>query len=233
MEKSKLVKCLKLAENELPNACGTYQGLFGNDLQFFDPSQFTFIQKKAYTARAEIKVNIRKGPAKIMSVIAFVSGDGTGDTSLYSAQELIVPEEYQFRIKPERVFPRSKKEVVMEAFFPLFSIRGNDVCENAICLEELSTTKEGNRFGINLLGWLGQIPDVYGRTLLLKTKADPQVGLTKGYRRNGDKFGDPHAIHYPTKSVNPDTLQVVGFLGLNKDDQYIMEILDGIAVIPK
>ncbi len=229
MDKLTLDNYLRIADLVLPEALNRYQKIFNRSLAFLESSKLTHTPEKAYSAKAHVQVIPIKGSSKTMNLIAFSSGDGTGDNSLYSAQNLIVPPEYQFDEKPERVFPRSKEGIIMEAFFPLFSISDDNVYDNATCLEELTTIETEDKFKLRSLGWLGQFPKLYRAILAGQASINPQIGLTKGYRRNGERFGDPHSIHYSKSECNQSALQIVGFLGLTKDDTYLMEKVDEVA----
>ena len=59
--------------------------------------------------------------------------------------------------------------------------------------------------------------------------------LTVGYRRNGVRFGDPHAIHYPAIHVNQNSLQVVGFLAFNEEnkDSPACKAFERISYVPR
>ena len=55
-------------------------------------------------------------------------------------------------------------------------------------------------------------PDDYKRVIEKNiTGVPPHVYLTTGYRENGERFGDPHAIHH---GIGLGMDQVVGFIGI-------------------
>ncbi len=107
------------------------------------------------------------------------------------------------------MIPRSKKGVICEGFFPLFSIG----CDDRInmfdtYLEELVLTSATSPPTI-VHGWnLGRDNPIRGESANV-----PRIYFTAG-EKNGKRFGDPHAVHYPKEYDNG--IQVAGFLAVRK-----------------
>ena len=65
--------------------------------------------------------------------------------------------------------------------------------------------------------------------------AKPELQLTCGYRRNGQRFGDPHATFYNPKLAegHPHRMQVAAFLSVESADNPLCKVLDKMAIAPQ
>ena len=234
---TKIEKILEAANTQLPRSIRGYEQdiLKEHSVKFGEHKPLQLTPDKSYTAKTVVPVISPNNQEAEMYVIAFSKGDGTGNNSSYHVDEIEIEGKLHFRKNQERVIPRSKKGIAMEAFFPFFSVHEifvpNSISRNIVCLEEIMFR---NQEGSNLptlvsQAILGHNWNKYGA---LGTEAGPQfIYLTTGYKRNGKRFGDPHSIYYHTDQE--DALQVVGFLPITNKDSKLCEIFEEIATIPE
>ena len=207
----------------LSTASEGYEALYGGALKFGHFGRFELTPKKPYSARTEGPVIYHGNNIGDMTVIVLRPGDGTGDDKTFKLDELEIPEHLRFDEKPERVLPRSKSKVQYELFFPFFSWSETRFHIFAASLEEI-TVKDGR---IEKAWDLGLNPDAYKRVIEKNiTGVPPQVYLTTGYRQDGKRFGDPHAIyhgipHAVHHGIDLDMYQVVGFLGIKNGNRLL------------
>lgn len=220
--------------------------------------------EKPNTARVVLPVLHEEKKVGDLYVILFAPGDGTGsegkhkeggltldkvsmrmDGTRFNAigpygvsriTALTIPPEYQHADKPERILPRAKsrEKVVMEAFFPIATVEGSWSYPGRVSLEELTVLRDGGHIYIGKEFDLGLPPDEYNLALQNAKSTPLSIQLTCGYRRDGKRFGDPHAIYYNPKLAqrNPHRMQVAGFLSVESADNPLCNILDRIATAP-
>ncbi len=173
-------------------------------------------------------VNDAVPQAQSVTVIAFKQKDGTGDTSQFALEDLTIPEYLRHTEKPWRILPRSKEGILVEVMLPLFTVFNGDILPHTIHLLQLEA-KDGR---LGKTGNHGRLLRDYLNALNRKQASNPSILLTTGYRRNGERFGDPHAIYCPDLSlyVNPDEelIQVVAFLSVRAGDQNNQKMLEKI-----
>lgn len=231
---------LKIADDVLPRALERYMALIsrGDNLTVERPGPFTLADARSYTASTIAMVNVPEtrgdGFKPKIYVVAFAAGDGTGDQRHYTLNRVTFPESLQGLIMPEGVIPRRKDDVVMEAAFPLFSIFNGEVYDNAVCLNEIGGSEEGNKINLVTLARLGvSNPEDFNWLFDNRRLPPPKVQLTTGFSRSGFKFGSPHAIHYPCRDkTRLDLLQVVGFLGFSSSKSKLCRMVEEVAEIP-
>lgn len=222
----------------LREALAVYESHYGGDLRFGDFPELAPTPEKPNSARTVVPVSYKGLPPLDMYTIVFLPHDGTGDANTYPLGELDIPDYLQFAEKPERVIPRSKRGVDYEGFFPLFSVAGGDCHMFASSLAELRTAGPEERaqwermvpggkftWGIQVEGFLGSYPSEFSQRL--QAGFQPQVWFTTG-TRNGQRFGDPHAIYNPFES---GLLQVGGFLAV-KDEAHPIRAITGDWATP-
>lgn len=207
---------LKRLRVSLESALSSYEPLTG--IKFQDFPDIILTPEKPNSARTVIPVTYNAEKIGDLYAIVFVRGDGTGDSKTYKSTDLIVPQEYVHTEKAERVFPRAKTGIISEGCFPFFSMTSQgDIAMFAISLDELGI--EGKT--ITPLWKLGMSNQDYSKALHGKLQANPQIYSTVG-SINGQRVGDPHSIYYNRNSE--DALQVVGFLGINNQNNPLAEI---------
>lgn len=231
-----ITEALKIGNDALEDSFESYREMFEQiDMDIENINTLEPAPEKSYHARSHIKLKVHGNPKYDLgfNVVAFAHGDGTGDTSRYNIGELNIPQEYKFKDRPERVFPRRKlrKDVAMEAMFPLFSVNDSGkVLNGVVCLEQLSLNHPRGDTLVRR-AYLGVNPLIF-RGMIKEGVSDRQViELTTGYRRNGERFGDPHAVHYG-QSITPDALQVVAFLTIKDPLNPACKLLEDISLIP-
>ena len=194
-----------------------YAGFYLGEFQ-----KMSLTPNKPNTARTVIPVHNKEDDAKVGDIYAilFAPGDGTGDANTYSLKDLEnleVPPGHAYQKMPERILPR-KKICPMELFIPFFSIKMGRAYHGLVSLEELTVDNADKPKKLLKLFDLGyDIPEYQKELRVPPSESDHgpnTVGwlqLTTGYKRNGERFGDPHAIFDNV----PETMQVVGFLSIN------------------
>ena len=102
-----------------------YERMHDNQLYFgaFDDLKLT--TDKPNTARTKIPVDYSGTPVGDMYVLLFMRGDGTGDNNTFGLDDLLIPEELKHSSKPEKVLPRSKRNIICEGILPMFSLSDN------------------------------------------------------------------------------------------------------------
>lgn len=211
---------------------------------------------KPYTARAVVDVimshNNTKKKIGDLYVLLFAPGDGTGNENYYKMDKgtfgqsarvvstnssLDIPAEYRFSEKPERVLPRNKlaEGVLCEAFLPICSVEGRMLYPYTVSLEQITVDNithpnvlvPGLKMGVSVERFRPNLC----QALLPPPK--PQIQLTCGYRRNGERFGDPHATFYNPKLAEgaPNLMQVAGFLSVEDKDNPLCQVLDSVGIV--
>ncbi len=185
--------------------------------------------ERGYTARMDVPVFVAGKDAGILHVCVFRPGDGTGsDRAPYRAENLIIPQSYQHEEKPWRVYPK-KKDYIVEACIPLLTINKKGVTYlHTISLEQLAVDHNNNRT-ITRDWYIGSPPDEYSSAISRKgmfVETEPQIILTCGYRRTGERFGDPHAIYAPRGGVYDNVIQVAGFVAITDKNNPLCELFE-------
>lgn len=207
---------LKLLRGALEDTLSIYCAQLGVKFNNFEDLALT--PEKPNSARTVIHIKYDSVPVGEIYVLAFVKGDGTGDSKTYKLNNLIIPREFRHKEKPERVIPRSKKGVMAEAFLPLFSIAPNGyLAVFASCLDELSIDGDNK---IVSIGRLGLNNFNYSKALKRKLGALPRIYATVEEYIDGQRYGDPHSVYYNRSTE--DALQVVGFLGIKDENNPLM-----------
>ncbi len=214
-----------------------------NQVQFRKEFTFLHTPQKTTTARAVTDVLYQGQKVGDLYVILFAPGDGTGKEEERSPYIYQVPPEYYFEDKPERILPRDKlkEKVLLEVCFPLATVEGRYVLKHLIGLEQITVDNAASPTtlvkGVELGGnasfkyWINNQP-VYEDP---EREREFPIYLTCGYRRNGQRFGDPHATFYNPKLAEgrPNLMQVAGFLAVEKEDNPLCALLDKIAIAPQ
>ncbi len=214
---------LKMLREPLEAALSAYENATG--MKFEDFPDLILTPEKPNSARTVIPVTYETVKIGDLYALAFMQGDGTGDSKTYQLQDVVIPPEFQHSEKPERVIPRAKTGVVCEGFFPLFSLTSQgDIALFAASLDELGLVDTT----LTRLWRLGQTDEEYARALQRKEITTPKVYLTVGESAEGKRMGDPHAIYY--NRALPDALQVVGFLGTTDANNPLKEISESLVL---
>ena len=180
---------------------------------------------KGYTARTIVPVFHVERQVGDLVVAVFQPGDGTGSTENYSLDDFVIPEYLRFNDKQERVVPRSKEGILLEACLPLFSIDtgANKITYWATCLEQLSLANQPLRIAREFR--LGNDREMFIRRLVSLTgsREGMEIQLTCGYLRNGERFGDPHVVFAPREGYfgnRGPIIQCAGFLSVLSEDRF-------------
>lgn len=240
-----LDRALEIANRALPETLERYRHHLmteGSDIYLGDFTPLTLTPDKGYTAKGSVYLSVPDAgnTSHVMTIVAFKAGDGSGNPETYKTKDqLIIPPHMVFGDKPFRVFPRDKREYCMEAAFPLFSVHDEDVYNYAVSLYELGVEKGDEKPRVEVQNRIGLRPVAFNASLgrTLTSRIDPYIQLTTGHRKNGVKFGEHHAIYYPSNtSIRNDALQVVGFLpfwNFKADrESRLCEIVEAKSVIP-
>mgnify|MGYP006221322631 CR=1 FL=1 len=217
---------LELFRDALNASLRGYEQVIDSEISFGEFSDFRVTPDKPNYARTVVPVRYRGSEVGEMYAITFLSGDGTGDENTYKIGDVIIPDEFRFKEKQERVIPRSKEGIALEAFFPLFSTnhRGH-VIPFAACLEEL-TLNDHNE--IECAWNLGSKQQRYLIQLDSDPESMPRISLTTGTRQYWERFGDPHAIYNPVKVPHSQT---VGFLGISDENNPLYKVISDRLLI--
>ncbi len=166
-------------------------------------------------------------------------------------KQILVPEEYCVP-KRQGIVPRNKQKekVLLEACFPLGTFEGKYVHPYAISLEQITVDNvnvndptrliKGLQIGRNSASYATLVKDHPQSRVTISSESEEDslefpVYLTCGYRRNGQRFGDPHATFYNPKLAEgrPNLMQVAGFLAVEDKDNPLCKVLDEIAIAPE
>lgn len=227
-----------------------------------DGIKLSLTPEKTTTARCVLPVTLGETKLGDVYIILFAPGDGTGKEGDYqldhlsvksgtyctakevsSDSEIQIPEGYQFEPsnKPGRVLPRNKLEegVLIEAFLPLFSVNGEEKFPYAVSLEQITVDNINTPTGLVRGLEMGVSQKAFecatNPRLYDQPDWEPQIQLTCGYRRNGQRFGDPHATFYNPALAKDrlNLMQVAGFLSVESADNPLCKVLDRIATAPQ
>lgn len=209
----------------------------GHVLELDQVTPFQLTPQKPNTARTTVPVRYQGTKIADMYVILFRHQDGTGDSSTYRLDDVVIPHFLSHSEKPERILPRAKTGVLAEGFFPLFSVQ-NGVTYPFICsLEELTIDVPtamalGGLKPSVVQAWNLGMSAAHFRWHTTERdkgykKVDPKVTFTVGnYHQvrfgdphnvcniDGKRFGDPHAIYAILNE--PNVIQVAGFLAVTE-----------------
>ncbi|MBD3259498.1 hypothetical protein GF371_02595 [Candidatus Woesearchaeota archaeon] len=218
----------------LPHALNKYdEEFFPDDVNFvFDPrSRFKKIEGRAYQGRLTVLVERAGEEIGKIHVLAFAYGDGTGSESeTYNFGNLVVPPHLSgpefMNERPEKLVPRKKDSVIVEAFFPFFSYQDGVAIYNVVSLEELTADDYLEPKRIITSGHFGFRPDDYKQALENGGEYPMRIFLTTGCVGGGEfplkEFGNPHSIIY---SAHTEAIQVGGFLSVKDKNNPLVEIL--------
>ncbi len=230
-----LIKALSIAEFEAQPALNRYSGFLNNLVEFSNFSGFSLAPDKGYTAKATAiaKSPYSKEPLNT-TLVAFASGDATGNADSFNLQDVIIP--YWFGEKDKKLLPRKKEDIHLEAILPLFSVYDEKVFDNVIFLEMLGKVNSNPLPRIMPISTLGiNNPDKYNGILYGVEHFRPQnkIQLTAGYDHEHKRFGDPHTIYYPPGIISQDALQVVAFLSVKDKNSDFSKLFQNRAEIPE
>lgn len=206
-----------------------YKENFFKGFHFGEIPDLSITEKKPYTAKTDIPVMRGDETVGNLVTLVFFPGDGTGSDITYQIKDLNIPLDLRFGDKQERVLPR-KKEIYCEGCLPFYSFdanlkKGYSFAPFAISLDELTVKIDpGNKDSLKIVPAykLGVRNGNFKAILNGNLAAEPVIYFTTGYDENGNRFGDPHAIHY---SINdPKAIQVAGFLSIEKKDSPLIEL---------
>lgn len=198
---------LKSLETPIHDALAKYQDQTGGALAFELDKAGILIPtpEKPNSARSTTEVTHNGEKVGDLYVIAFKPQDGTGDENTFGLDNLIVPLRYP---KLPKIVPRSKAGTHQEAHMALVSQYIDDVhADQELFGGAYDLIGLDGRF-IRKIGELGHAVSLEPEDLT------PITTLTVGYRPNGKRFGDPHAVYNPR-----ETVQVAGFLAIS-DEEY-------------
>lgn len=207
-----------------------YARLLGKDFSFSKCNELDLTPDKPYTARTVVPVTYRQVEVGKMTVLVLLPKDGTGSSEDdYTLDQVIISEDLRHRKKPERVVPRKKTGIIAEAYFPLLAMnyRG-EIVKFAGHLDELTLDEERR---IVPMFSLGQERANYLRTVNSGSDATPIIQLTVGTDREGNRFGDPHAIYYGRNLAA--SIQVAGFLAVKEANNPLVEALAQFEMPPQ
>ncbi|MFH1501399.1 MAG: hypothetical protein ABIE22_05660 [archaeon] len=210
---------LRKLREPLENSLKAYASLLDKEIAFQDFPDFHLTPNKPNSARTLIPVSYAGTEVGGMYAIVFIQGDGTGDENTYKLGDVIIPQELGYEDKPERIIPRAKSGVVAEGFFPFFSMNKNGYAAPfAAHLDELIL---GDSRRIRPVWRLGQNKSAYLQAIHSGLEIIPKVQFTTMTQENGERFGDPHAIHYGKELY--DSIQVVGFLSIKDPSNPLLD----------
>lgn len=212
----------------LGQALPAYSQLFPR-LEFGSFAPFVLTPDKPNTARTLVPVKYNGAEVGEMFAIAFMPGDGTGDYNTYKPGQLEIPPQYALKEKQEKVFPRSKTGTVFELFLPFGSVAGGKIHLFASSLEELTIDETEAPLTLRKAWDLGMARCDYGWLVNHGGEVAPRIQLTTGYRPDGERFGDPHAVYF---GVDTNTVQVVGFLPVTSQRSPVVELAQKVALLP-
>jgi len=190
--------------------------------------------EKNYSAKSVVPVKYLGQNVGNMVVISFQSRDGTGDESLYKIGQLVIPERLKHANHSEKVFPRTKEGIIYELFFPLFSVYENKINLFATSLEEITVdcvekpkaVKKAWDLGLNSIDYVKRVKY---EDKDIAQKCIAKIYLTVGYRGEGQRFGDPHAIYNP---IPMNALQVAGFLTVKNSSNPLLKMINSCVFPP-
>lgn len=213
---------LKKFKGPVTDALIEYENFHGKSFQFGEFEEFVLTPEKFYTAKTKVPMIAGKYNNNIgdLIVVVFSPGDATGaESKNYNLGNVVLPVEFKKDDHPEKFIPRSKKGILYEGFFPLFSVNqtNNDISAFSACLEEL--TVSGNQ--LKHAWTLGQSKEDFESLLYHGVGCNPKITFTTGYDKNNNRVGDPHSIYNSEKSI--DNIQVVGFLAIKRNDNPILK----------
>ncbi len=218
---------------------------------------------KTTTARTVLDIFHHQQKIADLYVILFAPGDGTGKEGEYqlnncgvlgvtaydtkTGRTVQVPAQYQSeQVKLEHLLPRNKlkEKVLVEACFPLATVEKEFLYPYTISLEQITVDKDntssrlvkGLQMGFEDSSYTGLVHDpVTFRFAQADFATRFPTYLTCGYRRNGERFGDPHATFYNPKLAegHPNRMQVAAFVSVESVDNPLCKVLDRIAIAPE
>lgn len=208
---------LEQLEEPIQEALKQYEAVSEGRLAFDieDAATLTPTPDKPNSARSATDAKFKGETVGKLFVIAFKPEDGTGDESGYKLDDL-ADESGKHTVK--RV-PRNKTGVHSEGHLTVLTKQ----------LEEPNKDPELFAGTFDLLGLDGKtirkIGELGQKTTVTTEELEPFTTLTVGYKQDGERFGDPHAVYSPL----PETLQVCAFLAIS-DEMYEShpEILTGL-----
>lgn len=165
--------------------------------------------EKPYLARSVTAFKHLGEVAGNLYVIAFGPGDGTGDESTYTADQLrgstgglpLLP----------RAIPRSKAGIHSEVCLALASVPSDEEIGHPVALTgSLTLVGIDESYRLTHLGVLGQTPGDFMTSLKNTRSYSPVATLTTGTVEGLGRIGDPHAVYnlYPA-------VQVFGFMAVS------------------
>ena len=211
-------------QRPLESALKDYEELFRGEITFGDFKDFELTPKKPNYARTVVPVNYEGSKIGDMYVIVFRPGDGTGAVGDYGL-ELADTEVFSPR-KKEGLIPRSKKGIICEGYFPMFSLNEDSaVALHAGSMQEITV---GTRSRELERAWiLGQSRPLFLEALKESVKLQPRVYYTVGTATDSTthqlkRFGDPHSIYDDLFETN--ATQVAGFLAITDEKSPLLNI---------
>ena len=227
-------------KDTINDALHIYEARTGGRVQF-DPktaSELTETPEKSTWARSSSPVKHAGEVVSMLTVIAFATGDATGDANTYQADELDLR---NFLARP-KYFPRSKMAVHSEVHLTIGAFNWDKAKTPLLFAGHLSILglrDYGNQTPVvEEIGYVGQDAYSFANTLEKDRGVGPRATLTTGHADErlkpavrGERFGDPHAI------VNriEHSAQVCAFLAIPpqmaKDHFEIIDLLG--ATVPR
>ena len=164
---------------------------------------------KPNAARSVSEVRHLGKTAGKLFVIVFVPGDGTGDESSVHLQSL----DTRGYPRSTKVLPQGKQAAHSEVHLTIASLStAGDTAKPALFAGNQHLVGQlGN--ALTKLGEVGQSVSAFQWALAGEEATGPAVTYTTGYREDGRRFGDPHALYNP----HPAAIQVCGFIAVTPD----------------
>ncbi len=180
-------------------------------------TDFVVDRTKAYLAKSIATIALADESIAHMALIAFGLGDATGSKLLPNQKDPLVPEEFFFKYKTWRVFPRDKSNTIAEFIFPLGSFFQNkhykfnslyelSLDENNRITREAVFGVEPEKYDLAMISHPEMNSLRFGETLV-PAEVDPN---------SNTRFGDPHAIYAP-RNIS-QAIQVAGFLSITESN---------------
>jgi hypothetical protein len=228
--------------NVMRDSLHTYTALFRNsNFAIGDFSDFAHVAEKEYTARTAIPVLYKREEVGTLYALIFTPGDGTGSEEHYTTdpahvsdtkKQVYIPDNWRHVDRPRSVTPRNKDSVLMEAFFPFFSLVGDNILANTVSLEEIGLEKRHHAY-VKKLWDLGVGDNRYEDDVRSGNNNTPRIQLTTGTRYYGLRDGDPHAIYFNPRVAPGVSAQVAGFLAVHTSGNPLTGMLENIADFPQ
>ncbi|MFA6072684.1 MAG: hypothetical protein WC758_01055 [Candidatus Woesearchaeota archaeon] len=221
---------LDLMNQQLEVALKAYEFHYQSKILFDKYPEFKLeqnIPNKRYSAKAIVPFKVSDSSGNLV-VLALNSNDATGARSdQYNETNLIIPPSLKLLNGQEKNFPRSKKGIICEGCFPMFSLDKNGSTHFFVnSLEEITTqyiSPNIPRPAIQSEYIIGLSSKEFEEILKSNKSIRPQIYFTTGLDENNQRFGDPHAIKNNIQT--PGVIQVTGFYSITQNTDPMLEYI--------